>query len=187
MTWSTSAVAVCCSSDCLQFVEQPRVLDGDNGLSGEVRYQGDLFVSKRSDFLTEQANRTDQFVFLQHWGGQTRPHAAKFDGCSVFGITSFALLCCIGDVSHRLRRDHEAKDIVRIGTNRRTPACLGISERRIMRRHEAKCVAIPAIDITECGVANANSVRQHGFKHRLKIAGGATDDLKHFRRRRLLL
>ena len=37
MTWSTSEVAVCCSSDSVrsvgalaQFVEQPRVLDGDD-------------------------------------------------------------------------------------------------------------------------------------------------------------
>ena len=36
MTRSTSAVAVCCSSDCRQFVQQPRVLDGDDGLGGEV-------------------------------------------------------------------------------------------------------------------------------------------------------
>ena len=36
MTRSTSAVAVCCSSDWREFVEQPRVLDGDDGLGGEV-------------------------------------------------------------------------------------------------------------------------------------------------------
>ena len=42
MTLRTSEVAVCCSSDSLdrqcaaQFVQQPRVLDGDDGLGGEV-------------------------------------------------------------------------------------------------------------------------------------------------------
>ena len=36
MTLSTSAVAVCCCSDFAQLVEQPRVLDGDDGLGGEV-------------------------------------------------------------------------------------------------------------------------------------------------------
>ena len=35
MTLSTSAVAVCCSSDFAQLVEQTRVLDGDDGLVGE--------------------------------------------------------------------------------------------------------------------------------------------------------
>ena len=36
MTCSTSEVAVCCSSDFAQLVEQARVLDGDDGLGGEV-------------------------------------------------------------------------------------------------------------------------------------------------------
>ena len=53
MTFSTSEVAVCCSSDfaqivraLAQLVEQPRVLDGDDGLSGEVLDQLDLLVSE---------------------------------------------------------------------------------------------------------------------------------------------
>ena len=36
MTLSTSAVAVCCCKRFAQLVEQPRVLDGDDGLGGEV-------------------------------------------------------------------------------------------------------------------------------------------------------
>ena len=54
MTSSTLDVAVCCSSDSerssralTQFVEQPRVLDGDDGLVGESLHQLDLFVCKR--------------------------------------------------------------------------------------------------------------------------------------------
>ena len=49
MTLSTSEVAVCCSSDSeqivgalAQLVEQPRVLDGDHRLRGEVLKQFDL-------------------------------------------------------------------------------------------------------------------------------------------------
>ena len=42
MTLSTSAVAVCCCRDFAQLVEQPSVLDGDDGLSGEIRDQLDL-------------------------------------------------------------------------------------------------------------------------------------------------
>ena len=49
-------------------------------------------------------------------------------------FTLLALLCCIEDLNHRLRRDHAAKNVVTIGTNRRTPACLGISEGRILRK-----------------------------------------------------
>ena len=34
-----------------QFVEQPRVLDGDDGLGGEVLHQLDLFVGEWSNLL----------------------------------------------------------------------------------------------------------------------------------------
>ena len=36
MTLSTSAVAVCCCRRFAQLVEQPSILDGDDGLLGEV-------------------------------------------------------------------------------------------------------------------------------------------------------
>ena len=48
-------------------------------------------------------------------------------------------------------------------------------------------VAVPAIDISELGIADANRVLKHRRKHRLQIAGRATDNLEHLRRRRLLL
>ena len=58
MTWSTSEVAVCCSSASrevssalAQFVEQPRVLDGDDGLRGEVLDEFDLLVGEGTNFL----------------------------------------------------------------------------------------------------------------------------------------
>ena len=54
MTFSTSLVAVCCSSDsvrssvrCLHLVEQPHVLDGDHRLVGEGLNQLDLLVGER--------------------------------------------------------------------------------------------------------------------------------------------
>jgi hypothetical protein len=61
MTLSTSAVAVCCCSDS-QFVEQPRVLDGDHGLGGEVRSERDLLVGEGTNLLAIYGERTDQFV-----------------------------------------------------------------------------------------------------------------------------
>ena len=56
-----------------------------------------------------------------------------------------------------------------------------------MRRNEMQGVTIPAVDISKLGVTDADSILQHGCKHRLKIAGRAADDLEHLRRRRLLL
>ena len=57
MTSSTSAVAVCCSSDstdrrcAAQLVEQPRVLDGDDRLGGKVLHQLDLLIGEGTNFF----------------------------------------------------------------------------------------------------------------------------------------
>src|SRR5262249_53708543 len=44
-----------------QFAQQPRILDGNNGLGGEVRQQSDIFFLERSDFRSannDSANRS---------------------------------------------------------------------------------------------------------------------------------
>ena len=56
-----------------------------------------------------------------------------------------------------------------------------------MRRKQVQSVAVPAVNISKLGVADANGFLQHGGEHRFKIAGGAADDLEHLRRGRLLL
>ena len=89
MTLSTSAVAVCCCSDSTQLVEQSRVLDGDDGLSGEVLDQLNLLVGERADLLAIDENGADQLVILQHWHLDQGPRAAKFD-VATLGIPSAA-------------------------------------------------------------------------------------------------
>ena len=49
-----------------QLIEQPRVLDGDNGLGGEVFHEFNLLVGKRPDFLPEDADNSDQRIVLEH-------------------------------------------------------------------------------------------------------------------------
>ena len=73
MTRSTSAVAVCCSSasvtgGCspaarvalLQLLEQPGVLDGDDGLVRERLQQRDLLLGERADLEAVQHQHTDR-------------------------------------------------------------------------------------------------------------------------------
>ena len=57
ITCSSSDVPVCCSNASVrssgalaQFVEQPRVLDGDDGLGSEVLHKCDLFIAERTHF-----------------------------------------------------------------------------------------------------------------------------------------
>ena len=180
ITLSTSAVAVCCCSEFTQLVEQPRVLDGDDGLGGEVRDQLDLLVGKGTDFLAVNGERTDQFVLLQHWDSQKCPYTAEFDGRNVRRIASFnvalrpqpnrrrespslSLTCdrerCPGwdEAAERLRASAKAGGVLCVATR-----CKG--------------VAVPAIDVAKLGVADAYGLLQHGRKHRLKIAGRAADN-----------
>jgi hypothetical protein len=49
-----------------QFVEQPRVLDGDDCLGGEVLDQRNLLVGEWAHFLTEDCNNANKFIFMQH-------------------------------------------------------------------------------------------------------------------------
>ena len=60
-----------------QFVEQPRVLYGYNGLGSEALYQRDLLVGERSDFLARQEEGADHFALSEQWNAKERPYAAK--------------------------------------------------------------------------------------------------------------
>ena len=79
MTLSTSAVAVCCCSDFAQLVEQTRVLDGDHGLSGEIRDQLDLLVAERADLLAVDGDDADQLVVLEHRDREQGADAGDLD------------------------------------------------------------------------------------------------------------
>ena len=49
-----------------QFVEKPRILDGDDGLGGEVLHQLDLLVGEGPYFLAGKSECADEFIILQH-------------------------------------------------------------------------------------------------------------------------
>ena len=62
-----------------QFVQQARVLDGDDGLRGEVLYQLDLFVRKGMHLLAVDRNRSNERILLKHWHNKKRTAASKLD------------------------------------------------------------------------------------------------------------
>ena len=49
-----------------QFIEQPRVLDGDDGLGGEVRQQCNLLICEGANLLAVDGDGSYQHVFLEH-------------------------------------------------------------------------------------------------------------------------
>jgi hypothetical protein len=58
--------------------------------------------------------------------------------------------------------------------------------RRSMLRNKSKAVTFREREIAELGVANSNSILQHGFKYRLQFTWRRTYDVQHIRRSRLL-
>ncbi|MFZ1152920.1 MAG: hypothetical protein WAR76_24835 [Xanthobacteraceae bacterium] len=73
-----------------QFVEQPRVLDGDDGLSGEVCNQRDLLVGERPDLDPPNRDDADDPIFSQHRHSEDGPMhllvAAVVVGPPILGI-----------------------------------------------------------------------------------------------------
>ena len=60
-----------------QLVEQPRVLDGDDRLGGEVLHQLDLLVGEWAHLLTIDGDGANQLLVLEHRHEHDRPGTAK--------------------------------------------------------------------------------------------------------------
>ena len=62
-----------------EFIEQPRILDCDNSLCGEVLHQCYLFFDKRTDFPAVDTYTADKRAPSKHWHSKKGTHAAEFD------------------------------------------------------------------------------------------------------------
>ena len=106
MTSSTFDVAVCCSSDSerslvrWRFVKQPRVLDGNDGLGGEILHQLDLLVGEGPHLLPINDDDANELVFLQHRDGHKCPRASRMLRSGLSGLERH-----VGDVSALLGFD----------------------------------------------------------------------------------
>src|SRR6185436_20022778 len=101
-----------------QFAEQPRVLDGDDGLRGEIMEQLDLLFSERLYLLAIDRDDADQLFVLDHWHCDERAGAAKLDdaddGGLAFEISLFGRE--IDDVLDLLGGNRTRQRYVRRGT-----------------------------------------------------------------------
>ena len=94
-----------------QFIEQPRVLDGDDSLGGKVLHQRNLLIAERADFLPIDVDGADQFGFLKHRHHDKATHAAKFDNSNGIGIALLVsrLLRVIHNMNRLFRADYARK------------------------------------------------------------------------------
>src|SRR3974390_893138 len=80
----------------MQFVEEPRILDGDHGLGGEVLRQLDLPVGKQQNFLAVDGDYADQLACLEDRQPEQCPDAAEFNpGNRQRIVFKIAFICTI--------------------------------------------------------------------------------------------
>src|SRR6516225_8435682 len=173
-----------------ELIEQPRVLDGDDGLRSKVLHQFDLLVGERQNFLTIDDNRADQHVFLEQWYAECGPTAPEFDGRNhiriAFDIRLYLL--DVGDVDRLFASRYTTQNAIYW-----RPDCwlalarFSIRGRGVMRGHHAKSISVAEIQRTELSLTDAGRIFQHGLEYRLQCARRRTDDAQHVRRGCLLL
>ena len=99
-----------------QLVEQPRVLDGDDGLYGKVLDQLDLLVGEWANLLSRDRECADQLVLSKQRHNQERPGAPFVDERNKWckaalvsrlgpSIRDVNILFCRGEPAQRIIRD----------------------------------------------------------------------------------
>ena len=79
MTFSTSAVAVCCCAiskigSAVALLDKPCVFDGDDGLIGKGFNQPDLLVGKWLDLQAISEDDTEQVIALENRNSKDSPN-----------------------------------------------------------------------------------------------------------------
>src|SRR6516164_6717514 len=158
-----------------QFVEQARVLDGDNGLGGEILHQRNLFVGEPSNLLAVNGEGADQNIVLEHWNANRGSRAAEPRCCPMDRFSGV-----VGGVAHLLRPQHAIKYAARRWlTQSMSPILIHKFLRRVMRRYRTISVTLEAEERAELGLADTHRVLQHSLEHRLQLTRRSADNLEH--------
>ena len=196
MTWSTSDVAVCCSSNSVRSSVRWRnslssrvVLDGDDGLGGKTRQQADLSFGEWANFLAIDRDHADQLIVLEHRHRDQAAHAGQFYEAAFPRV--FVRGCFrrhVGDLDGALRLCHPCQHR-RAGDRRQRLAASEFDEggRRVVHRHRAAEIAFGEIQRAEIGLAKTRGAFQDDRKDPLQIARRRADQAQHLGCRGLLL
>lgn len=152
-----------------QFIEQPGILDGDDGLCGKVLNYCNLFVSKRTHFLAKNGNASDQIVFFEHRNSKQSASASKVRE------TPTRLLWRrrdVGNMNNLLRCSDPAKRMFRAGMQDRFALSkLQVGWWRAMRSDQSEPAIVTDCQRTELGFANLRCVLQDRIEYRSQVAG----------------
>ncbi len=169
-----------------QFVEQPRVLDGDDGLGGEILHQFDLLVGERPDLAAVNADHSDQRVFLEHRHVQRWSALRQLDNRRRQDRTPVCRRSAMCSRAFRMMRLRLAAP-----AEWRSPASSS-RELRVIGWGVMHCATRETPPSCSISVPNLASQIRVAFasmalKHRLQFAGRRADDSQHLAGRRLLL
>ena len=173
-----------------QLVEQAGVLDGDDGLGGEVRDQLDLLVGERPHLLAIDGDHADQLALLEHRHHENGARAGRLGERYRPGLAIEVgrFSSEVGDVLHPPGLGNASKGILRTKTeNRIAEPQLRPRRRSAVHRGYTKGITFVQQKIAKLGLADARGVLQHRLEHRLQFARRARDDLQHVGGRGLLL
>src|SRR5271169_2611158 len=146
----------------MQFIEQPRVLNGDDGLGGEVLYQLDLLVVERPDLGTVDDEGADQLIFLEHRDREHSPGAGELGKLRSASIERIEFFQDVGDLNRLLSRHRASERGVRVRADYWVaPPHLYKWLRGIMHRNSPKGITFASIQDTEFGLADARRVGEH--------------------------
>src|SRR5262249_18949903 len=128
-----------------QLVQQPGILDGDDGLFREIVNKLDLFVAERPHLLAVDGDRADQLILLEHRYDENGASAGRLgQGNRRWLAFDVGLLQSeVDDVLQLLGRDNAAERIVgakadyRLAPPQRVPF-----QRRAVHRDDAKRVSV---------------------------------------------
>ena len=131
-----------------QFAEQARILDGDDGLGGEVRDQRNLLVGEGVNLLAVDVDSTYHLAILEHRHRNNCSVASQINGSDHVGIAIDVRLHCLDVVN--LDRLLRRKDACIHGVRRWLDyptflALLGVGRWRIVECHRADAIAVAEI------------------------------------------
>jgi hypothetical protein len=134
-----------------QLVEQPRVLDGDDGLCGEIPEQLDLSVGERQHFLPIDSNAADQIAFIEHRDKDVGACARCLDerNKARFAIDVSRLDHKIGDGNNACGLSQPRKRVTRIFAypkNRIFGPALSVSRRSVPLGGKTKCMFMLSLE-----------------------------------------
>ena len=191
MTWSTSTVAVCCSSDSVSSsralllrLEQPRVLDGDHRLVGEGGDQLDLLIGKRAHLIAAERKGADCRPIAQERHAESTSVSCQFliAGRPVFGIGQH-----VGNMdcpAFQYGSPGRAATIDGQGVLEPIPLSFaGVAKVGDQPQH----ISIPLKDDALVSRAKPRCRFGQRVEHSLQIEGGPADEFEHLGGRGLLL